>query len=132
MRTTYDHARSVELRLDQMCPYPIFQHSMVAVLNARILSIQKNELAHPDLANQQDVLTAIRANDMLIPKPLHEYINSIGTALTTKGDKVYPNLLSQTIPQGPAAPCTSGTCGQTTAVNHKVYEAYWSPYVTSQ
>lgn len=46
---------------------------MVDVLNARILSIQKNELAHPDLVNQQDALTAIRASDMIIPKPIHEF-----------------------------------------------------------
>lgn len=132
LRTTYDHARSVEPRLDQMCPFPIYQHSMVEVLNARVMSIQKNELAHPDLTNKQDALTAIRANEMIIPKPVFEYINSIGTALTPTGDKVFHNLPTQAIPQGPVGPCTSGTFGQITAANHNVYEAYWSPYVTSQ
>lgn len=69
LSATYDAMQGQEQRLSQLCPFPIFQHAMVEILNARLLSIQKNEQRHPELVREQDALTAIRADTYSIPKP---------------------------------------------------------------
>lgn len=72
VKATHDQTKIVEPRLDQMCPFPVFQHAMVEILTARLLAIQRDELRHPDLVNLQDPLDAIRAQDLLAPSQPHE------------------------------------------------------------
>lgn len=36
MQATYDQTRALEPRLDQMCPFPVFQHAVVELVTARI------------------------------------------------------------------------------------------------
>lgn len=144
LEQVYQQATRVESRLPRMLPFPIYQHAMVEFLNAFILHQQKFGNAHPDLQLLMDPLDVIRAKDFKIPKPIYDYIVSIGPALTPAADKIVVNYSRTVIPQGfiagvDAAPplcaveeCSSGSFGIPAAANHNAYECYWSPLVTQK
>lgn len=109
---------------------------MVEVLIAYLLHHGKYVLKVPSLQGMMDPLSAISAEQYNIPLPVYEYICGIGPAITPTGDKVFWNLPDIAVPRNETIShdtlCRSGTFGPPTVETHNVYEAYFSPFISSE
>lgn len=125
-------------RIARELPLAMYQHAVVEVLDAYALQQHKIENGDGLLTAMMDPLDSIQAKDILIPKPLFDYISSIRKTVTPTGETIRVNLPRIVIPQGPiaahlpVAACEAGSFGQPTADSHNAYECYWSPLITKQ
>lgn len=70
---------------------------------------------------------------MVIPLPIHDYIDSIGITVTQSGDKIHTNLPEAAIPRYPLEDpvMPSGSFGPIDEDTHNANECYMSPFITS-
>lgn len=119
-------------RLRRQMPYCLFLHTMVEYLTAYLITVTKFQNADSRFEGFTDPLKSMRASSYLIPKPIYEYIVSIGKAVTSTGTTVKFNYPTAGTPRGPQTDpdVASGTFGPCTDVTHNAYECYVSPYIT--
>lgn len=146
IRNSWNVMASKSTVFQRNCPFAMYQHVMVEILNAYVLQFQKVNVATDDLQPLMDALGAIRAHEALMPEPLYNFILSLDNATTSTNDKIRFNYPEVAIPQGPidipadpeadenADPVRveAGSFGPPTAENHNVYECYYSPLVTKE
>lgn len=148
LETTYATFRSLDPRVERSMPFCVFQHSMVSRLNAHIIRYVQTETGENRLSDEgspYDVFGDSTAT-LLFPASIHEYLLGIGKTTTIEGDFIRINLPLDAIPkiaipgrrdlrnpQGwERMDCDPGSFGPITAVNHNLYECYFSPRVTKQ
>lgn len=136
VRECYNVILSIDEKMSESCPFPMFQHYCTTILNAYLLDLARENMKYQALVSEQALLEQIRACDLYIPSVLYEYICSIGNSISTSDQIIMLNYPESVIPHPTfilnevAHP--SGTFGVVDMNNHNKYECYIAPYTTSQ
>lgn len=127
-------------RLRRELPFCVFQHAMTETLTTHLITMVKQQNHECRFEGENNPRDIIGADDIIIPKPIHDYIHSVGLTTTSTGDLVYSNLPLAGVPrekevvaaaQNQAAyTLEGGSFGPITADNHNAYECYVSPFIT--
>lgn len=129
-RSVWDTMSREDDRLARTMPFPLFLHSMTVIANAYLLDYAKFTNRNVTLQQLANPLEMIGVASTFMPKPIFEYLCSIGTALSQTNESIFVNYPDVAIPKGPVDGVASGTFGVPGPDNHNVYECYLSPYVT--
>lgn len=135
-KTVYEVLKKVDTLIEEKCPYPIFQHYCVTILNAYLFDYAAKTQNFTPFSEALPLLEQIGAEKLHLPNVLSDYISSIGSTISPSDDVVAVNIPLGARPLGTRAahqpPTRSGTFGICNNVRHNLYECYISPYVTSE
>lgn len=131
VEATYKGFRKVDAQLDRALPFPIFQHTCVSALNAKLISYAKVE-NRDNRFNMDEDPTAYSEHTKL-PTPIMAYLSRIGGTTTQGGENVRLNIPDAVIPQGPIAAQAigAGSFGIVAEESHNKYEVAMAPIVSA-
>lgn len=133
-REMYEVMAKEDRYISRNCPFAMYYHYCVTLLNVRILDYQKTYCKHDLLRDMPELGRVISIGDYMLPVIIKEYIQNIGNMLTPSGERVSWNLPDTAIPQTTLEyeeySVPSGSFGPINAQNHNVYESYICPYIS--
>lgn len=134
VEATYEGFRKVDAQVDRALPFPIFQHTCVSAINAKLISHAK--VINQDNRFNADEDPAAYFEQTKLPAPISAYLGRISGTTTPGGENVRLNIPSVIVPQGPianqAVQIGAGSFGAITPENHNKYEVAMAPIVSAR